>query len=841
MDSSANSNQKPGNSRDVNVSKRLHFGDGSEYPPDKSTAQAKDELEILAARYGDMKIVCSPSRYATTIQNLSDEHKAAIKNAGFQGMLQLKPMFLRRLMLVQLAKRYITGTQSFLIAGQEIPMTQLDAFHIMDLPIEGKNIDVSAVRQTNTELFQSYRSKKPGENHITLKALELSITTSKEPDDDFIRQFVLYTIGILLAPTTKDYVDSKYLAFVEKVTDIPKFNWGLFTWRNLLACIHSFKIDEKVNLQGNLALLQVWYFEHLQSYSHHGVSYSPTPHPLMARWDEKMAKFRADAYNEDSLDGGVVVTTISNRKPGRNTINNEATNGQHEETRRHDQDGHHAHSEQHPITNQQMEIILQAITKNRIQNERTLMEVEHRLYSKILTVQEELAEYRTQDAIRTRLCAVEDAINNVLREMKDIKNALNTKATPFKCQNFEGEASLADEENSTSEEEDGTLPGNNTVENMKMEQENRKMEQERTQSVEKSTKHIFSTKGTGESEVGKISDIPGKIQQTNERQCSGGTKSAEFHYYDVDYTLTEDDEEALQFIMHSYKWAGVVDLPNHPLIRVDKLKAHAEGGWISGVAIDAYASLCDIEGKHTTVLTTFQSELLLGANGDFNARKKKWTAELGKRCATHDLVFVPFNAHNCHWTLLVLNFRRNEIQILNSMLNLRDKTKETTLVKSIQQCIDYAVEKGLLSLDKPININSWNDHMYTDIPQQVDYSSCGVYVIKCMQLWNGVFMRETFTQKEECKSDKEKDDEGQGKDSDDVIEIVSWGDETSQGIKGTLSGKKRGRPKKSGHNTKAAPPEASLKSQKTVAQCVQGTHRRVCTPSIYQKSPYQQH
>ncbi|TVU13103.1 hypothetical protein EJB05_46779, partial [Eragrostis curvula] len=132
-------------------------------------------------------------------------------------------------------------------------------------------------------------------------------------------------------------------------------------------------------------------------------------------------------------------------------------------------------------------------------------------------------------------------------------------------------------------------------------------------------------------------------------------------------------------------------------------------------------------------------------------------------------------------------------------------------VKSIQQCIDYAVEKGLLSLDKPININSWNDHMYTDIPQQVDCSSCGVYVIKYMQLWNGVFMRETFTQKEECKSDKEKDDEGQGKDSDDVIEIVSWGDETSQGIKGTLSGKKRGRLKKSGHNTKAAPPEASLK------------------------------
>jgi hypothetical protein len=44
----------------------------------------------------------------------------------------------------------------------------------------------------------------------------------------------------------------------------------------------------------------------VHSYNHYAVSYSPTPHPLMACWDEHNARLRADAYNEDKFDGGVV-------------------------------------------------------------------------------------------------------------------------------------------------------------------------------------------------------------------------------------------------------------------------------------------------------------------------------------------------------------------------------------------------------------------------------------------------------------------------------------------------------------------------------------------------------
>jgi hypothetical protein len=98
-----------------------------------------------------------------------------------------------------------------------------------------------------------YRSKKEVEYHITLKSLEENITKFKEPDDHFIRQFMLCTIGTVLAPTTKHRVDSKYLAVVENVKENPKYNWGNFTLTNLLGCINSFKAANQVNLKFNFA------------------------------------------------------------------------------------------------------------------------------------------------------------------------------------------------------------------------------------------------------------------------------------------------------------------------------------------------------------------------------------------------------------------------------------------------------------------------------------------------------------------------------------------------------------------------------------------------------------
>ena len=76
----------------------------------------------------------------------------------------------------------------------------------------GKPIDVN--------LLSVYQS----DGRLKLSDLEKKIKASKTPDDHFIRRFVLYAIGTMLAPTVQDYVDAKYFVLVQDVARIPYFN-----------------------------------------------------------------------------------------------------------------------------------------------------------------------------------------------------------------------------------------------------------------------------------------------------------------------------------------------------------------------------------------------------------------------------------------------------------------------------------------------------------------------------------------------------------------------------------------------------------------------------------------
>lgn len=218
-----------------------------------STSRMESDESEDDGKHSRMKIACSPVRFAYTIRKLSHGHQAAVQAIGLGGLLHMKPVMLRREMLVKIAKRYDIITQMFHIGGEEIPMTPSDVNYIMDLPIHGDDANVKTYKKVDKDLFNTYKTK----NKIMLNSLEEKITSSVIADDDFKRQFALFAIGVILAPTTKDYVDSKYLGLVKNVQELSNINWGQFTLSHLMDCIHQFKIKKPVNLQGNLPLLQV--------------------------------------------------------------------------------------------------------------------------------------------------------------------------------------------------------------------------------------------------------------------------------------------------------------------------------------------------------------------------------------------------------------------------------------------------------------------------------------------------------------------------------------------------------------------------------------------------------
>ena len=73
---------------------------------------------------------------------------------------------------------------------------------------------------------------------------------------NFVRPFVLYTIGKYVCPTTQQYVDNRYLGIVRNVETIKSTNFGQLTLDHLMTSVRKF-VNGGENLEGNLPLLQV--------------------------------------------------------------------------------------------------------------------------------------------------------------------------------------------------------------------------------------------------------------------------------------------------------------------------------------------------------------------------------------------------------------------------------------------------------------------------------------------------------------------------------------------------------------------------------------------------------
>ena len=161
----------------------------------------------------------------------------------------------RRQMIIEIVKRFESSNQSLRICGHDIQIQLVeDVKDIMGLPIKGKNVFSHKGNKAQQDLFLRFAK---GKNQTSINSLKEIIIKSGSPDDDFKRAFVLFTIGVILAPTIKDYVHSSYLPVVMEISEIWKFNWGEFTLKYLTNSCHQYKLLDNGTIQGNLTLLQV--------------------------------------------------------------------------------------------------------------------------------------------------------------------------------------------------------------------------------------------------------------------------------------------------------------------------------------------------------------------------------------------------------------------------------------------------------------------------------------------------------------------------------------------------------------------------------------------------------
>ena len=117
----------------------------------------------------------------------------------------------------------------------------------------GKN-HVSSNHNDTLELWKEL--KDPSDTKVTLKVLLAKMKGNNTPN--FVRPFVLYTIGKYVCRTKEEYVDNKYIVIVRNVETIKGTNLGQLTLDYLMDSVKNFVNGEAI-LEGNLPLLQVTY------------------------------------------------------------------------------------------------------------------------------------------------------------------------------------------------------------------------------------------------------------------------------------------------------------------------------------------------------------------------------------------------------------------------------------------------------------------------------------------------------------------------------------------------------------------------------------------------------
>ncbi|XBI19011.1 hypothetical protein VPH35_060643 [Triticum aestivum] len=99
--------------------------------------------------------------------------------------------------------------------------------------------------------------------------------------------------------------------------------------------------------------------------------------------------------------------------------------------------------------------------------------------------------------------------------------------------------------------------------------------------------------------------------------------------------------------------------------------------------------------------------------------------------------YIPLNKENTHWVTVVMHSEKREFQVLDSLMTgkldsvIRELVED--LRKQLAEDIQEANATGIVNYP---DVSNWPIQMY-DMPKQHDGNSCGIFLLRCFQYWDG--------------------------------------------------------------------------------------------------------
>ncbi|KAK7349701.1 hypothetical protein VNO77_07281 [Canavalia gladiata] len=246
-------------------------------------SQAREQVRSFRTRF-------SLTSYAKRVQQLTPEQRSAISRTGFGNLLSIPNHSLNKVLLTELMDTWSCERHTFVLrSGSEIQMTLLDVALILGLPVSGNPVALKE-EEPFSDLEERYGATK-GKRKVALSFLENTLDSIGDvASDDFVRSFLLYTIGTFLS-SNDGKVDSRYLSFLANLGEVSQFAWGAAVVDDLCQWLDKRKEHNVQYVGGCLIFLQTWSYEHFDGARSHLQNHDLT-FPRVCRWDNSKSNQR---------------------------------------------------------------------------------------------------------------------------------------------------------------------------------------------------------------------------------------------------------------------------------------------------------------------------------------------------------------------------------------------------------------------------------------------------------------------------------------------------------------------------------------------------------------------
>ncbi|XP_044326982.1 uncharacterized protein [Triticum aestivum] len=118
-----------------------------------------------------------------------------------------------------------------------------------------------------------------------------------------------------------------------------------------------------------------------------------------------------------------------------------------------------------------------------------------------------------------------------------------------------------------------------------------------------------------------------------------------------------------------------------------------------------------------------------------------------KKYMEHDMIELPINTGNTHWYLAIVNTKKREIQVLDSLCWKFDREDLAITLRGVQFHLELLKSQNLIKDDwKDVDLTEWKITEQLQYPIQKDSTSCGLFTVKFMEYFTGCTLSCPITQ-----------------------------------------------------------------------------------------------